>query len=788
MSVMPNPLPTQSTPNTGCQLVAADGRELALSHVHLEATAGQGLACTIVRQTFHNPWSEPLQLHYLLPLPADGAVIDFAFTIGERRITGKVAEKQSARQQFEQAILEGRTAALLEQDRPNLFTQELGNVPPGVSIPAEITIEHPLNWSVDSWQYRFPTVVAPRFHGNRTPDASRISVDVLDGPAPARATLQLTLQETPTAPPCSSTHAIDVQDSTVSLGAGVALDRDIAVSWKVGSAQPGTSIRVCRPSEDATAYAQLTLIPAQPDFQVAVARDLILLLDTSGSMGGRPLQQLKDLCRAMIQSLTDRDRLEMISFSSRTSPWKSGPVSMSAANRAAALSWLESQQAGGGTHMHTAILEAITPLRSDAQRQVVLVSDGLIGFEHEIIGTVLNKLPSGSRVHAVGVGSGVNRGLMTPLARAGAGVEVVLGLDESVDKAKQTLLRRTTAPLITELQVSGAALVGQGLRSVDVYAGSPSRLSLAVQASGGTLTLTGRTATGPWQTTVNVPPTAPGEGRRGIATRWARDAVADLELQRAAGQSEGVDAAITALGLQHRIATRLTSWLAVSDEVTVDPGAPIRKVDVPQALPYGMSAQGVGLRTTSSPQPKAMRLRMASRSAMAPPAPPMPALRAGSAAPSRLDAAKQSKKSKRLVEKVMDVMGGFFPGPEPAAEYPASAPMEESAEFDAFEREEEEAADHDVFLDAPDEGGAVIHARIRLRKDGTLVLEWVLDQDVDWDPADLKLIDGTTLSVAKGTTRAGALTAGQTVRITLRWDDARPLPALQWRGTPVEIA
>ncbi len=803
MSVMPHPLPTTSNNTRGCRLVAADGRQLALSHVHLEATAGQGLACTTVRQTFHNPWEEPLQLHYLLPLPADGAVIDFAFTMGERRVTGEVDRKQSARERFERAIVEGRTAALLEQDRPNLFTQELGNVPPGVSITAEITIEHPLTWSVDSWQWRFPTVVAPRFLGGRTSDAQRVNVDVLETETPARATLQLTLAETPCAPPRSSTHAIDCQGATVSLGAGTALDRDIAVSWKVAGAQPGTSVRVCRPTDDETAYAQLTLVPPTPDFQVAVARDLILLLDTSGSMGGRPLQQLKSLCRAMIQSLGERDQLELISFSSTTSAWKAGPVPMNAANRASALTWLESQRAGGGTHMHTAILEALAPLRSEAQRQVVLVSDGLIGFEREIVGTVLNELPPGSRVHAVGVGSGVNRGLMTPLARAGAGVEVVLGLDESVDKAKETLLSRTTTPLITNLEVRGAALVGTGLRTVDVFAGAPARLSVAVRSSGGTLTLTGQTVTGAWQSTVRIPPTAPGQGARVLATRWAREAVADLELQRAAGQLGGIDEAITQLGLQHRIATRLTSWVAISNAITVDPGAPTRKVDVPQNLSYGMSAAGVGLRSVAAPRPAAKRYRRAAApsAAMAPPAPPIP-----QEAPTSTRAAPgaggfgSSKKSKGLVEKVMDVMGGLFPEPEPAVESPSEA------RYEAFAEAEEEDAEGIVSLDDEADnqrtdsrssptlhrstgrrGAAPIQARIRLRKDGTLVIEWVVTKDMRWDPSDMRLADGSKLTLVTGTTRAGLVLAGQTIRVAMAWDDNAPLPALRCRGLFVEL-
>ena len=153
-----------------------------------------------------------------------------------------------------------------------------------------------------------------------------------------------------------------------------------------------------------------------------VPRDLIVLLDTSGSMGGEPLAQAKRVASALIDSLAPHDRVELIEFSSAPRRWKWRAVEASPRMKTKALEWIAALEAGGGTEMREGIFEALQPLRGEAQRQVVLVTDGLIGFESEVVAAILSKLPPGSRLHAVGVGSSVNRSLTGPAARAGRAV------------------------------------------------------------------------------------------------------------------------------------------------------------------------------------------------------------------------------------------------------------------------------------------------------------------------------------------------------------------------------
>ena len=536
---MPTATAVVTPPSNGGWLVSPDGRELPLRAASLRAEALGGLARSILEQRFTNPYDEPLRLRYALPLPADGAVAGFRFRIGDRTVTGEIRSREAAREQFEQALVEGKTAGLVEQDRSDLFTQELGNVPPHTDVTCEITVDQPLAWLADGrWEYRFPTVVAPRYLGDagRIDDASRVAVPVATGELPARLTLGLTVHgDLPAGTsPDSPSHAIRLEQQAegfaVALAAasGVPLDRDVVVRWAAAGLEPGVRLEVARPPADhpmaGSAFGLLTIVPPAPEARsVPVARDLILLLDVSGSMLGEPLDQAVALVEALIETLDERDTLEMIAFSMRAERWRSAPARMEPAARAAALRWLGNLSASGGTEMVEGLREALAPLRPGAQRQVVLVTDGLIGFEEEAIRHVIDHLPPGSRVHAIGVGSAVNRTLTQPLARAGRGAELVVGVDEPVGVAAGRLVALTSAPLAVDLAVDGPATRGTApARLPDVMAGAPCVAVVRLDPAGGDLVVRGRQGDVAWERQLAAPAVEPGADRLPSSRAGAR--------------------------------------------------------------------------------------------------------------------------------------------------------------------------------------------------------------------------------------------------------------------------
>jgi Ca-activated chloride channel homolog len=742
------PAPSSSSPGSGGRLVATAGRPLPLIGAALRVEARGGLARVVLEQRFRNPHPEPLHVIYLLPLPVDGAVSGFGFRVGERRVVGEVDRRAAARERFEEAILEGRTAALLEQDRSSLFTQELGNIPPGAEVLAELTIDQRLRWlDVGAWEWRFPTVVAPRYLGaeGRVADASRVTVDVAETSLPVRVALSCLIRDAVVSgrAPESPSHGIRVgkRDDGLEVGLveGAALDRDLVVRWPVATPVVGLALDTGRPpagtSHGDVAYGLLTLVPpAHAEGERAFPRDLVVLLDTSGSMGGPPLAQARAVVTALVESLGEADRLELIAFADQPRRWRRNPVAAAASARTDARRWLDALQASGGTEMRAGIAEALRPLRADAQRQVVLVTDGQIGFEQEIVAVVARDLPSGSRLHTIGVGSSLNRSLTAPAARAGRGVEVVIGLDEEPAEAARQLVARTRAPLLTDLVVEGSALLGYApARVPDLMAAGPALVSIQLRSKGGSLRVRGRTPVGAWEVAVDVPALDAGKGSAAVVTLYGREAVEDLELRAACGE-RSVDAEIERLGLRFQIATRRTSWVAVSEEPAVDPRQPTRRERMPHELPAGMSVEGLGLRGAT---PIVVRQQMA------------------------------RSKEAMLLGRAGDIMAL-----RDSSESPPACPPEFSADADVASSLRTEQ-----FY-----GPTEMTGRLVRRRDRELVVEIFLDRPVDWRPvaAEVRWADGTRLEAtidARSTTERGWLERGLVARVVLRLDaDGPPDP------------
>jgi Ca-activated chloride channel family protein len=370
---------------------------------------------------------------------------------------------------------------------------------------------------------------------------------------------------------------------------------------------------------------------------------------------------------------------------------------------------------------------------------VVLVTDGLIGFEQEVVATVLRGLPAGSRLHAVGVGDSVNRSLTAPVARAGRGLEVLVGLGEAAGFAARALVARTTLPLVTGLTVEGPGLAGEPPALLpDLFGGAPVLVPVEIRPSGGEIVLRGSGAAGRFERRVAVPAVEVSSGSPTAAALFAREAVEALEMRGAAGEPRrAIDAEIEKVGLDFQIATRLTAWVAVSEEPTVDPREPIRRERMPQALPHGLSVEGLGLRH-----------RMPSPPACAPAA--------------------------SLDEVAMHVYRPTAP-----ASFAAPAPP-------AFRRRPAPEAS----------AGLSLQGSYTWRGGYLVVTVEVEDGEVEWQlPAEVEVTDVWDESHAcpvdtARTTRSGTVAAGASLRIVLAWpeDDRPELTRLVARVGSREIA
>ncbi len=365
---------TTAVPQRG--LVSVDGQEYPLRSATLRTRAGAGVAATTLEQTFGNPFAEPLEAIYTMPLPADGAVLGYRIRIGERTIVGEVEVRERATRRYRDALVAGHTAGLLEQQRADTFTQSLGNVPPGAEVQVEIDVVQPLAFvrsegHAPEWEWRFPTVVGVRYMGDagRVPDAPALDPERADAAGtPPRVALELLVTDGAAAElaPRSPSHpvAIEGADSSgagalaatrISFASGAPLNRDVVVRWNAAGAETGVRLLEGSglPGDDGR-YALLTLTPPSVP-RAVLPRSLTVLIDASGSMSGRPIEHARAVVLALLRGLGPNDQFELIAFSNSPRSLTGSVVAATPEAIAAAVAAVKQLEAGGATEMLSAL-------------------------------------------------------------------------------------------------------------------------------------------------------------------------------------------------------------------------------------------------------------------------------------------------------------------------------------------------------------------------------------------------------------------------------------------------
>jgi len=627
---------------------AARGEPLAsapLLTTDVEVRVTGPVARARIRQEFRNPSASWVEGVYVFPVPEDAAVDRLLVRAGDRTIEGVIKERAAAKAAYESARQAGARASLVEQERPNVFTASVANVAPGAAIAVEIEYQQVLRLDEGRYRLRIPTVVGPRYvpgapvaagadagtgwspDTDRVPDASRITPPVRRPSAGRINPLTVRVELAAGAPLArldAPYHAVRVEPGAdgrqrVALAGGpVPADRDFELVWEPAPGEaPAAAVFTERRGEETFALL-LVLPPSAAAAGARSPREVILVIDTSGSMHGASIGQARAASALALSRLTPADSVNVIEFNSHTRALWPAARPATADNLAAADRFVSGLRAQGGTEMLPALTRALEGAAPEGRlRQVIFLTDGAVGNEAALFAAIRERLGA-SRLFTVGIGSAPNSYFMRQAAAEGRGTFTYVGSPTEVGAKMSALFRKLEQPALTDLRLELSGEPAAGARPAalidarpdpipDVYAGEPVVIAIALRAGElpARAVLRGRRGSAEWQQEL-----APGPAleHAGLATHWARQKIGALLEQRRASAPEderaAVRDAVLALALRHGLVSPYTSLVAV-DVTPVRPAdAALHTAAMETNLPEGWDYDavfGMGQGATAAP-------------------------------------------------------------------------------------------------------------------------------------------------------------------------------------------
>ncbi|MFV8784348.1 marine proteobacterial sortase target protein [Microbulbifer sp. SA54] len=626
------------------------GRYIPAIHLGTQVAVNvRGLVAEVtIQQEFSNASRDWQEAVYVLPLPENVAVNGMEIVIGERRIVGKVREREEAQKVYREARAAGKRAALLEQQRPNLFTSRVANIAPGEKIAVEVRYLQTLRFDSGQFSLRIPSTLTPRYiPGNRLPQNREVALNAQGWALPTDQVPDAD-KITPVMMPMAELQASGSHTMTVDIALGMglpladihspyhevnfrreadhryrialkegsaAMDRDFALHWRPqASAMPSAALfaEQAVTQADIAEYVQLLLLPpvSAESALRKLPREVVYVVDTSGSMGGTSIRQAKESLLLALSRLSAEDRFNVIEFNSNYRNFFPRPVAATAENIHAAREWVESLRATGGTEMAPALREALSQQLNDETgelvRQVIFITDGAVGNERALFELIRQRLGE-ARLFTVGIGSAPNSFFMTKAAEFGRGSFIQIGDLNEVQNKMHTLFEKLENPLVTDLEVrwpAGMKVEAYPKRLPDLYRGEPVRLVARVdgnrlgQADSGKLMVSGRLAGKRFTREIALDALRVDREGHGIGSLWARAKIAVLRDEQQRGRIEGADGTpdllreeILKLALAYQLASPFTSFVAV-EEVPVRPATEaLQSSPVPNAVAQGQLLQ-----------------------------------------------------------------------------------------------------------------------------------------------------------------------------------------------------
>ena len=600
------------TPRPSHDDAGADVRAIAfpLRHTDVRAKVDGMAAIYTVTQTFENPYDEPLDAVYLFPLGAEAAITEYSITIGDRTIAGEIEKKEDARRTYEQARAAGHTAALLEQERRNIFKQRIANIAPHEAISVRMQYMELLGYADGEYEIAVPLTIGPRYlpEGAVGPSVKYADASVAGSTVSFSADIDAGV---PVLGVASPSHQLVVQQGGATrrhvelASAGELPNRDLVVRYQTASER--TMVGVLAHRTDKRGYFTLVVQP-KAEYRTGdiTAREVMIVIDTSGSMNGQPLEQAQRVSHALIDSLQPTDTFDVMAFSGDTHAMAPQAIVASDSDKATGHQFVDSLTAGGGTEMGPAIASALqTDPGNDRIRLVYFLTDGFVGNDDMIVSAARHNLGA-NRIFSIGIGSAPNRALLDQIAAVGRGFATYVNLGDDARDAGTRLVRKTAYPYLTDVKIEWNGLaVGSVTPAAipDVYAGMPLVVSgVYTQPGHAKITVSATTAGKRVQIPVEV--TLPERvDAEPVAALYGRKRIDELYALAGGELAQSAIAQITELGLQFHMVTDYTSFVAVDRTRVVNKDGTSRVVEQPALVPAGVDPEtSIGPGEQAAPQ------------------------------------------------------------------------------------------------------------------------------------------------------------------------------------------
>lgn len=583
---------------------------LPLKATNVEVAVSGVIADVRVTQTYRNEGQRPINASYVFPASTRAAVYGMRMKIRDEVIYAKIKERQQARDDFEQAKKEGKSASLLEQDRPNVFAMNVANVMPGDDVDIELRYTELLVPTDGVYEFVYPTVVGPRYSSDKESTARSEDKFVAtpyfhQGQQPS-STLHISARVAAGMPiqqlDCPS-HQIAPQLLSPSTAALV-LDepdafqgnRDFILHYRLSGSQIASGLLLFK-GQDENFFLYMAQPPTRVRPEAIRGREYVFVVDVSGSMEGFPLATSKQLLAKLIGDLRPNDYFNVVLFAGDSTALSETPLEANKENIDRAIDLIDHQRGSGGTELLGAVRQAMSlKHQPGVSRSIVLITDGYISAEKGTFDEIRNNLDN-TNVFAFGIGSSVNRYLIEGVARAGMGEPFVVEKESEAEAVAEKFRSYIESPILTDINLKAEGFDIYDVHAKhfpDMFAQRPIVLFGKWRGDAtGQFVLTGKSGDGDFASVFDVPSVQPDDVNGALRYLWARSRISELSDFGDADPSTESVKEITDLGLKYNLLTQYTSFIAVREKI-VNPNGDADDVDQALPLPEGVMDTAVG--------------------------------------------------------------------------------------------------------------------------------------------------------------------------------------------------